>query len=76
MLGVADSYDGAPTTTAIVAFKQLEDDTQQLETTWKNIKEKDIASLNAELTKSGQPAIDISKPAAAPTADTDGDDEP
>ena len=77
MLGVADSYDGAPTTTAIVAFKQLEDDTQQLETTWKNIKEKDIPAINAELTKSGQPAIDTDKPpAAAPASDGDSDDQP
>jgi hypothetical protein len=77
MLGVADSYDGAPTTTAIVAFKQLEDDTQQLETTWKNIKEKDVPAINAELTKSGQPAIDIDKPpAAAPASDGDSDDQP
>jgi photosystem II stability/assembly factor-like uncharacterized protein len=77
MLGVADSYDGAPTTTAIVAFKQLEDDTQQLETTWKNIREKDIPAINAELTKSGQPAIDTDKPPAAPPAsDGDSDDQP
>ena len=77
MLGVADSYDGAPTTTAIVAFKQLEDDTQQLETSWKNIKEKDIPAINAELTKSGQPAIDTNKPpAASPASDGDSDDEP
>jgi photosystem II stability/assembly factor-like uncharacterized protein len=77
MLGVADSYDGAPTTQAIVAFKQLEDDTQQLLATWKNVKDGDLAKLNAELIKSGQPPIDASKsPATAPSADDDGDDEP
>ncbi len=77
MLNVADSYDGAPTTQAIVTFKQLEDDTQQLFNTWKNVREKDLASVNADLAKSGQPAIDANKPpAAAPSSDDDGDDEP
>jgi photosystem II stability/assembly factor-like uncharacterized protein len=75
MLGVADSYDGAPTTQAIVVFKQLEDDTQQLMATWKNVREKDLANLNADLIKSGQPAIDASKPpATAPSSDDDGDE--
>jgi photosystem II stability/assembly factor-like uncharacterized protein len=77
MLGVADSYDGAPTSTAIVTFKQLEDDTQQLFTAWKKIKDDDIAKLNLDLTKSGQPALDPAKPpATAPESDDDGDDEP
>jgi hypothetical protein len=77
MLGVANSYDGAPTTQAIVAFKQLEDDTQQLLASWKNVRDRDLAKLNAELIKSGEPPIDSSKPpATAPSADDDGDDEP
>ncbi|MGA2811635.1 MAG: glycoside hydrolase [Candidatus Acidiferrum sp.] len=77
MLGVADSYDGAPTSTAIVTFKQLEDDTQQLLNAWKKIKDEDIARLNADLSKSGQPALDAAKPPAkAPESDDDGDDEP
>jgi photosystem II stability/assembly factor-like uncharacterized protein len=77
MLGVADSYDGAPTAAAIVAFKQLEDDMQQLQLVWKNITERDLTTINTELTKSGQPAIDVSKPpAVAPASDDDGDDEP
>jgi hypothetical protein len=77
MLGVADSYDGAPTTQAITVFKQLEDDTQQLMATWENVKDQDLAKLNADLIKSGQPPIDASEPpATAPSADDDGDDEP
>jgi hypothetical protein len=77
MLRVADSYDGAPTTQAIATFKLLEDDTQQLFNTWKNVKEKDLANVNADLAKSGQPPIDANKPpSAAPSSDDDGDDEP
>jgi photosystem II stability/assembly factor-like uncharacterized protein len=77
MLGVADSYDGAPTTQAIVVFKQLEDDIQQLMATWKNVKDQDIAKLNADLVKSGQPPLDPGKPpASAPSSDGDADDEP
>ena len=77
MLGAADSYDGAPTTTAIITFKQLEDDTQKLLDIWKKIKNEDIAKLNSDLTKSGPPAIDPTKPpASAPESDDDGDDVP
>ena len=77
MLGVADSHDGAPTTTAIATFKQLEDDTQQLFAAWKTLQEQDIAKLNADLTKAGQARIDPAKPPAdTPEADDDGDDEP
>ena len=77
MLGVADSYDGAPTTTAIVTFKQLEDDTQQLFAVWKNRKDQELAKLNADLAKAGQPQIDPNKPpTVAPASDDDGDDEP
>jgi photosystem II stability/assembly factor-like uncharacterized protein len=77
MLGVADSYDGAPTTQAVTVFKQLEDDTQQLMNTWKNVKEQDLVKLNAALIQSGQPPLDASKsPAEPPSADSDGDDEP
>ena len=77
MLNVADSFDGAPTTQAIVTFKQLEDDTQQLFNTWKKIRGEDISKINAELAKSSQQAIDPDKPPAnAPASDDDGDDEP
>ncbi len=77
MLGVADSYDGAPTTQAIAAFKLLEDDTQRLLTSWKDLQDKDLAALNEELIKSDVPPIDAHKPAAeAPSSDADGDDEP
>ena len=77
MLGVADSYDGAPTTQAIAAFKLLEDDTQQLLTTWKTIQDKDLAGINTELIKSGVPPVDASKPPAeAPSSNAGGDDEP
>jgi len=77
MLNIADSYDGAPTTTAIVAFKQLEDDTQQLLNAWKKIKDEDIPKLNTDLSKAGLGPIDAAKPpATAPASDDDGDDEP
>jgi hypothetical protein len=77
MLGVADSYDGAPTTQAIAAFRVLEDDTLQLLTTWKTIQEKDLAGINTELIKSGVPPVDAGKaPTEAPSSDADGDDEP
>jgi hypothetical protein len=77
MLGVADSHDGAPTTTAIATFKQLEDDTQQLFAAWKTVQQQDIAKINADLTQAGQARIDPAKPpAATPEADDDGDDEP
>jgi hypothetical protein len=77
MLGVADSYDGAPTTQAIAAFRLLEDDTQRSLTSWKDLQDKDLAAVNEELIKSGVPPIDVHKPAAeAPSSDADGDDEP
>jgi hypothetical protein len=44
---------------------------------WNKIKNEDIAKLNSDLTKSGPPAIDPTKPpASAPESDDDGDDVP
>ena len=77
VLGVADSADAAPTTQAEAVYRELNESLETLLSQWKEIKEKDIPALNAGLKKAGMTAVDPSKePAAAPSADADGDDEP
>ena len=77
LLAVADSADAAPTTQATAVYKELEDDLQKLVAQWTKIRQQDIAALNAELKKVGLAAVDAKKsPDNAPSADSDGNDEP
>ena len=77
IFGVADSADAAPTTQAEALYKGLRESLETLLSQWKKIKVQDIPSLNAGLTKAGLTAVDPSKePAAAPSGDPHGDDQP
>jgi hypothetical protein len=77
ILSVADSADAAPTTQATAVYKELEEALAKLNSQWTKIREQDTASLNAELKKTGLAPVDPNKaPDAAPSDDSDGDDEP
>ena len=77
LLGVVDSADAAPTTQAEALYKELKESLATLLSQWKRTKEQDLAALNAALKKAGMIAVDPSKePAAAPSADAEGNDEP
>jgi hypothetical protein len=77
ILGVADSADAAPTTQATAVFKELNEALGQLMARWAKIQQQDIPTLNGELKKAGLTAVDPTKvPAAEPSPDADGDDEP
>jgi photosystem II stability/assembly factor-like uncharacterized protein len=77
ILSVADSADAAPTTQASAVFNELKEDFEKLAARWTKIREQDIPSLNAELKKAALAPIDAHKaPDAAPSDDSDGDDEP
>ncbi len=77
ILAVADSADSAPTTQATAVYQELEEALEKLLTRWSNLRQQDVAALNAELKKAGLAPIDPSKPPeSAPSADADGDDEP
>jgi photosystem II stability/assembly factor-like uncharacterized protein len=77
ILSVADSADAAPTTQAEALYKELKESLETLLSRWKKIKEQDIPALNAGLKKASLNAVEPSKePAAAPSADADGNDEP
>jgi hypothetical protein len=76
-LAIADSADATPTTQATAVFKELQDALRTLEDRWKNIRDSDVAALNAELQKAGLAPVDPNKkPEAALSDDADGDDEP
>jgi photosystem II stability/assembly factor-like uncharacterized protein len=77
ILGVADSADAAPTTQATVLYNELEDALEKLMARWTKIRQQEIATLNDSLKKAGLAPIDPNKPpAAAPSSDADGDNEP
>jgi hypothetical protein len=77
MLAVVQSADAAPTTQAIKAYKDLEDNETTLRRRWGAIGERDIADLNGELKKAGLPGIDPKKPLDEQLGGvSEGDDEP
>jgi hypothetical protein len=77
ILAVVDSGDVAPTTQATAVYKELEEVLEKLVARWAKIREQNIPALNVELKKAGLTAVDSNRaPDAAPSADTDGDDEP
>ncbi len=77
ILAVADSGDVAPTTQAAAVYNELEEALGKLVARWAKIREQNIPALNVELKKAGLAAVDSNRaPDAAPSADTDGDDEP
>ena len=77
LLGIADSADAVPTTQAEALYKELKESLETLLSQWKKIREQDIPALNAGLKKAGLTSVDPSKELPmAPSADTDGDDQP
>jgi len=77
LLAVADSADAAPTTQATAMFKELVEDLRRQVIRWVNIRDYEVVALNAELKKAGVTPVDPNKaPDAAPSDDSDGDDEP
>jgi hypothetical protein len=77
ILTIADTADAAPTTQATAVFQELQGALRALQSGWTKIKDQDMPALNALLSKANLPAIDPSlPPKEAPSADSDGDDEP
>jgi photosystem II stability/assembly factor-like uncharacterized protein len=77
MLAVADSRDGAPTTQATAAYKELEENSEALRKRWSALRERELLDLNGELKTSGLPTIDPKKPLAEELSRaSEGDDEP
>ena len=72
ILAVADSADAAPTTQAMAVYKELEEALEKLVTRWSNLRQQDVAALNAELKRAGLAPIDPSKaPEVAPSSDAE-----
>jgi len=77
ILAVADSADAAPTTQAVAAARELDEQAAALRKKWSVLREREILDLNKELNKAGLPSLDPKKPLAAPLGGaSDGDDEP
>jgi photosystem II stability/assembly factor-like uncharacterized protein len=65
VLSALDSADAAPTTQQSGMFTELEKALEEQLTNWEQMKSKDVADLNAQLSKAGLPVIDLQKPAGA-----------
>jgi hypothetical protein len=77
ILAVAESRDGAPTTQATTAYKDLEENSEALRKRWSALRERDLLDLNGELKTAGLPTIDPQKPLAEELGGaSEGDDEP
>lgn len=77
ILGVADSADAAPTTQATGVYKELVDALRRLMNRWIDVRDYEVVALNTELSKAGLTPVSVNKPPdAAPSANTDGEDEP
>ena len=77
MLAIADSADGAPTTQASAAYKELEENSDALRKRWSALRERELLDLNGELKTAGLPAIDPQKPLEQELGGaSEGDDEP
>ena len=75
LLALADSADAAPTTQATAVYQELRKALDDLSSRWKKIKESDVPSVNASLTKAKLPELDLNKPPVAPPPAEDGDDD-
>ena len=64
VLSALDSADAAPTTQQSGMFADLEKALTAQLASWEQMKSKDIADLNAQLSRAGLPVIDLQKPAA------------
>jgi hypothetical protein len=64
VLSALDSADAAPTTQQLAMVADLEKALGEQLTNWEQMKSKDVADLNAQLSKAGLPVIDLEKPRA------------
>jgi photosystem II stability/assembly factor-like uncharacterized protein len=64
VLSALDSADAAPTNQQLAMVADLEKALGEQLTNWEQVKSKDVADLNAQLSKAGLPVIDLQKPRA------------
>jgi hypothetical protein len=76
LLNAVDSADAAPTTQASAVYLELEGALEKLLAQWKKVRDSDLPALNASLKKAHLEELDSSKRSAAPSGDSDEDDEP
>jgi photosystem II stability/assembly factor-like uncharacterized protein len=77
ILAVADSADAAPTTQAVAAYGELQDESASLHKRWSALLEKELRDLNESLKRAGLAELDPKKPPAEkPGGVAEGDDEP
>ncbi len=77
ILAVADSADAAPTSQAMAADLELNEQASELHKRWIGLCEREIGELNKNLKKAGLPTVDVKKPLGEELGGaSDGDDEP
>ncbi len=77
ILGVADSADAAPTSQAMAADLELNEQASELQKRWSELREREIPDLNKILKKAGLATVDVKKPLNEELGGaSDGDDEP
>jgi hypothetical protein len=76
LLNVVDSADAAPATQASAVYLELEGSLEKLLAQWKRLRDSDLPALNASLRKAHLEELDSNKRSAAPSGDSDEDDEP
>ncbi len=77
ILAVADSADAAPTSQAMAAELELNEQASELHKRWSGLCEREIADLNKNLKKAGLAAVDVKKPLGEELGGaSEGDDEP
>jgi photosystem II stability/assembly factor-like uncharacterized protein len=77
ILAVADSADAAPTSQAMAADLELNEQASELHKRWSGLREREIPDLNKILKKAGLPTLDVKKPLDEELGGaSDGDDEP
>jgi hypothetical protein len=57
-------------------YLELEDALEKLLVRWKKVRDSDLPALNASLRKAHLEELDSNKRSAAPSGDSDEDDEP
>lgn len=72
---VVGAADTAPTTQAVDAANQLQQNLSATLSRWNDVKN-GVGALNQQLQAAGLPAIDLNKPAPVPSAEDSGEDEP
>ena len=68
VLSALDSADAAPTTQQSAIVADLEKALGEQLANWNRMKSKDVAELNAQLSKAGLPVLDLQKPVAGSAA--------